>query len=788
MDVINPETHSHPIAARNRTRATHSINKFCHELRRPRFDYSTSDRERCSGQRDYHVAKDFFQDSKQDVIHARAVVTLVDVDYYLDHDDWSLLLNHRPVLMYTFRPKTLAGRTPNGSFWFSDSCTVHEVISGGERYVHQVWSHEDPLLIHPTRFGWTLFNVDRMEDNTDDMREFILLTPRVWVFDPFGLIGWLYSFRQHGIKRMVAQVDGDVMSLVRMEKNGRLVRSLKTIDMRVCVDVDEATYQALVMQFNVSKWKNISDVEKFLMAGEHKSRHAKHVDAAILFGCLEATFKRSGIVTHTGMCPVYQIAPNVLQEPVPVTEVGKASVEAPLPSIMQAPAQTPANSYTNDVACVQMRVTAPHNETVPPHRYERYAEEFARWVVPDDKMGTGFPWMTSEVWQQQDRPLQRMRSERTRCFRNETCNVSSFQKFEHYAGASAPRNISTVPVTHTHELSAYTYPFKKSVLVKCKWYHPCRNPGEISDSVMSFVRKLDRVLCTDYSNYDGTISLWLREHVERRVYLRWVRNEDKSNLNRLLMAEVGAKGMTKHGVRYRPKGARLSGSPLTTDANSLINAFASYCGFREAGWCLKRAYFGIGPKYGDDSIENPLCAIERAATDLGLKIKCEYFVKGQPVPYLGRVFLDPWISKRSIQDPMRTMKKIHLVHKGTSDLKTLRCNRVAGYLVTDENTPVIGHYCRMVKRVEAVEDLHTPGLNKELDYRVRQGQWPVDHELQNVAMSVVADSLGVTVSDVVRMCSYLDSVLTYEEVPVMIHNDRLVKFDAIIDGELVLAD
>lgn len=88
-----------------------------------------------------------------------------------------------------------------------------------------------------------------------------------------------------------------------------------------------------------------------------------------------------------------------------------------------------------------------------------------------------------------------------------------------------------------------------------------------------------------------------------------------------------------------PGASRLSGSPFTTDGNAVFCAFVVFAAYREAGFSVTQSLNMPGLLYGDDCV---LCgleraAIERVASDVGLKLKCKECLRGTPAGFLGRV-------------------------------------------------------------------------------------------------------------------------------------------------------
>ena len=180
----------------------------------------------------------------------------------------------------------------------------------------------------------------------------------------------------------------------------------------------------------------------------------------------------------------------------------------------------PNRSYNDDLVSITGRVDKVLNDVVPPARYARWADEFVKEVVPLE--GCGMPLEIQEIIEKQSRPAQRARSELAKQWIGavNTVSVQAFMKGESYAKASDPRNISTVGAEHTLQLSAYTYSFKYDHLKDKVWYAPCQGLDVVAARICLLAEAYDRLSETDFSRFDGTISRWLREHIERAAYLR----------------------------------------------------------------------------------------------------------------------------------------------------------------------------------------------------------------------------------------------------------------------------
>lgn len=103
--------------------------------------------------------------------------------------------------------------------------------------------------------------------------------------------------------------------------------------------------------------------------------------------------------------------------------------------------------------------------------------------------------------------------------------------------------------------------------------------------------------------------------------------------------------------------------------------------------------------------------------------------------------MDLWRSETSVQDPLRTISKMHITTAppSTTD-RVAAANKAAGYLVTDLHTPIIGKYCRAVLRI-----CGTPDVAKMLkEERVKfESPWPQDPHMSSEMRSCVEGSTGI---------------------------------------------
>ena len=315
----------------------------------------------------------------------------------------------------------------------------------------------------------------------------------------------------------------------------------------------------------------------------------------------------------------------------------------------------PTESSTNSKATVKLRVEDQTNVVDPKRQFYNYRREFAELLIPGSIAGTGVPVLRETVEEHQTKPMQVARNKQeSKHLRRNKNRVKAHQKKQVGTKIEPGRNISGVETDHTINLSMYNYGFKKQVMVGQKFYAPGRLPCDVATMIHEYCHDSDAVIETDYSKFDGTISAFLRS-VEFVCYMRWINKPHSKEMERLLRNEVNLQSTTRDGVSYNSKYSRLSGSPLTTEGNTLVNAFVAYCAYRST-MKPKEAFDAIGPKFGDDGIDKAGHPFESVAGELGLKLKLTEV--RTHLTFCGRVFVNPKYTTTSICDPVRALVKI----------------------------------------------------------------------------------------------------------------------------------
>nr|ADI48250.1 putative RdRp [Bat guano associated nodavirus GF-4n] len=736
--------HSHPSAASIRNGAVFSMDNYASITGATFYTVSYSDRDRSRGQRLYYQPRDYCLEARNCDMRPTDIIRMVDVDYYVDMHYW-LGLGH-PVLLYTFVPTRAGGKTFDGSYSFSGNRVKYRV-NGGATYEHQLWDYNHDFITVDKWTGVWVYSVDQ-KITTDPERRVVQLTPRCFVPKP---LSWFVP--RNPLRRLNVLHESDWSVLTSQDSSGTQYISIAKDASTYAVTMPRELYEAIKIRHDTSgNARNISDIERMLLKHGFEDPHIK---AAILYDCISQVRipTTAPIVTACGMASHYQTLKPLIME------TGKLYARSVGPPIAPE-AVFPVVSYNNDVACIEGRVEKVRNNTIPSGIYNQFAREFLEQMIPEDEVGKGVAWTVAQVIEKQSKPLQRVRSENARQWLGfAKMFVRSFQKREAYGNVTDPRNISTCPTDHVLRLSKYTYPFKYSILAKLPWYAPGLVPVEIVERLQRICDITDVLMLTDFSRLDGSVSSWMRVHLEQAAYLRWFGPDDE--LRRLLENDARAKAVTAHDLRYDPGSSRLSGSPLTTDGNTIMCAFVSFAAYRRAGFSPEQSIRMAALVYGDDTVVanvEPELLLS-VAKDLGLTMKLDQAVRGQPVRFLGRLFCDPWTTTTSMQDPRRTLPKIHTSVTNPQEVpaKLALVWKAVGYLVTDRFTPLISTYCSTVIRCWGANqdwDLSNvpracladlPWFVQDIDSR--NNTWPQSSADIELMFKVMADDLHVQVSE-----------------------------------------
>nr|APG76090.1 hypothetical protein [Hubei noda-like virus 10] len=781
--------HSHGQSAASRSAA----NTFMHELATQSgfdpYSVSKSATDAC-GSRLFYFLKDTTMKFQLDEITANSVLIFTDVDYYADLNRW--MEHGLPMLMYTFCPTTMAGKTSEYSWRFvGDECEY--TVSGGSSYRHQLWDFKGDVcsVVDRNTLDLIVFNVEQRKVPGDENHRFVYLTPanrikpttsEFWnsVYQKMCVVanglGWnldflptVYQFLQQ--ERLERRTFGSGRYLYDPLTD---VMSVASDGSHHSVEVPARVYAAIQQRLeNKDAPPTVGDVERMLTVSQVPD---PSITAPLLFNHMSCDVRANVIPTKAvaaNFDPLGEFA---------TTDARNVGVAASSP-LASEPALFATKSRNADVSSIKGRVTRPTNTVIPSQQYARFAAEFIAAAV--DQPGSGVPIDFSDVREAQSKPAQRARYDLDEWLLSvELPNeLKCFIKAEPYANPNDPRNITTMNTNCNVQVSAYTLAMKHALLKRCHWYGPGKTPTETVAALASITR--NGAIGSDFSRFDGSVSEWLQRNVMLAFYMKWIHPDYRAHLKKAFMLVFSQTARTQTGLRFSPGWGTRSGSPPTTDGNTIVNAFVSYCVLRQLGFSVEAAYAALGVYCGDDGLVPNMPGyhrmLEAVCKDLGLSVKAETFLTG-PYPYLGRYFVDPGTTVNSFQDPLRTIPKLHVVQAlGGVSLEQLLTNKASGYAVTDYNTPIIGTWARAVMRITRLDPR---GLSGEERFKHSQC-WPYsarDHQLMVDAMASV---MGVSSSELARLDELLLPVDDLDSFPVILETEWTPKIPALV-GNLVI--
>lgn len=769
--IVTPKPHHpHGYEAAHRAAAHAHIYNLVALNRRTVYEVSSS--RRSEGHRGFHghfTPRDFDYPVRNDPIIETDVVVMIDVDYYVDMNKWATL--GVPVLLYTMTPQTLHGGLHNTSWQFSNNL-FSATVTGGATYTHRLWSYDNDMM---SCSGWGgvrhHLRIDKV--SLDELRSLVLITP---VHTELTL-SWARGIRVQTnlLKRLETKALGDYDTLITT--SGR-TKTFHIYSHHACsgVSLPLPIVSAMFIRFIESSNPCLTDIQTTLdKLGVTTEDRTK---AYLGSGLILQYFRLNQTLRCTPSVQDYTYLLNDVSEnePVQLNYDGKsrANHDSP-PSITTQAPSIPLNNTSNDAAAEILR----HQDVKPqnvvlPILFAQHMAEFKAMSLDEASVGLreAIAYDPSTIWEKQNLPAQRQRNTRTVSeplpgpHAKIRASVSAFIKAELYAEPKDPRNISSTDPTHTLNLSRYTYAVKQAILKRCSWYCPGSTLPDLARQLQAFchlTEKLGQTVAeTDYSRYDGTICKQLRKAVEivfyRDLFASTLENDQ---MIKLIRAEFHASSRTG-ACAYDPDGSRLSGSPLTTDGNTIIGAVVDYHMLRAhfTQWTPAECYARIGLHFGDDGISINVPNATTIAASLGLKLKLEERPIGYPVGFLGRLFPNPWSSIGSLQHPERVWCKLNMRLNGKT-MKDLQ-SRWASYARSDSMTPLLSCYTN--KALQLTNGSLVTDLSTDARYAIRLTgtDWP--QEDPSLIAAIESQVLNVDVSALIKgmnACTTATQLHTY---------------------------
>jgi hypothetical protein len=739
---VRPSDNGHPKSGAIRDAARELINNAIDEIGAVKYEISPAAQsqvgDHCSHQHyavgDLHRAVSG-RDPEED-----SVVVGIDVDYYLS--DPSEFLGHGvPAIFHTFNPLAVSAVDGDSTYRIIDD-QVHYDVSGGASWVHYVWDWcaFGEFVESPAKTGFLGSLLKFI-----GIRKYVchkIMHSRPWEACPDRVLVWCIP----------------TYSCWRADWIGSdlHVRKLKHIKY---ADAQHPGWNALIYQRN----------DGVLMmsvgrAGEDYSVSLPKADMDVLMSLSSAQSVTSRMLGLNYKDPAlmalvaqyYQSKGAPLNDPCRIGRPMQPRVH--WPAAMQADEiETNSRVYSSPLVSdenlmpmikrwetlslsLERRVTWVHNTTTPDARMAMFANEFIKFVVPEPNIGD--PYCLEETADLLDKPSQTLAIKQIW----ETVDMEPRRLIEAFVKnepcMKSGRIISSfADMRFLLKFSSYTLAFRDEVLHaehNQHWFCPGLTPPELASKVVEYCQNVDVPIEGDFSNFDGTVSAWCQRFVMNAVYHRFFnkshRRELQSYTDMLITCPARAK---RFGFQYEAGVGVKSGSPTTCDLNTVLNAYIQYCAIRLTRYDMTPhdAFHSIGLAFGDDSLFERQYQLKfvKAATKLGMNLKVESYAPDLGITFLARVFPDPLVSTTSFQDPLRTWRKLHITSRDPSvPLADAAVDRVEGYLVTDELTPVTSNYCSMIKRYynefgassQSVREKRKTSCRERPYWFVYDGAWP----------------------------------------------------------------
>lgn len=280
--------------------------------------------------------------------------------------------------------------------------------------------------------------------------------------------------------------------------------------------------------------------------------------------------------------------------------------------------------------------------------------------------------------------------------------------------------------------------------------------------------------------------MFLQINVVRAAYMRYFHCH-ADELAKYFDTVFRLDARTSNGYRYDPGWGTRSGSPVTTDANTMINAYICYCALRSSGYDKAKAWESLGLYYGDDGVHRNIPGLKNSlvtvAKEIGLSIEIKSTEVCEPIPYLGRIFIDPLTTGDSFSDPHRFMPKLHLSSNKMVKIEQAAYNKAVGCYTTDHYTPILSDWCMKVFALSGIEQPKSM-LSEEL--------WKLGHPWPQRDKDLIHMSfcthMGWTTEELEYNQNAIKNSPSLFQMPIIWDNERQVKTDTVFGGELLLVE
>lgn len=800
-DYRPPAGHTHGGAAKERFDVIHNIRARL-QHRYHMVDPSLAKRDSIydtSGYRHVYSVKDLSQSLPLRTFHkARStlrkhkVITLIDQDYYFnDLQQFS----GTPLVIYTMRCDSLAGRGINSTYYFSEVDNVVERIEGGAVYNQRLFDYSsDQLVMRGNWFGgllsnFTVYDVHSKAVGTNKM--VVFLCPASTHYVPL----WLYTLLMRVLvgqwlrvplldKLRSVQSHGQFLVGKFYRQTGLWYSIKRRADMSPdsAVDLPESVFMGLsYLSKNLTRSWSAGEVERYTSEWGHPIRGPALPTVCEFFS---TPFVPSNSV-NVFIPPDTSLGDRV-------TDVGKLKGRLAAPAIVTNPAVVLSHNDAADRSYVNERM-------LPNRNSKKFSPQQIVWAgeyVKQMSRQTDFlvPLTLEEVLALQDKPLQRARNKKELGhLPKENPGTKTNLKSEATLKEGPGRGVNTCETSHTWITARYAYAAKR-VTSRLHHYVVGLPPLEIAKRVRELARNAHALGCvvfeTDFSKLDETISEDMRVHIFNPLMYRMFKKEYHAELKTALDNDWGCRGRCGK-IKIPDMGPKNeSGSGFTTAINTAVAPFPLYCYYRGQGLSIVDAFKRMGVAFGDDGLsigcdaqssDEGSAALVAEASSIGLNLKVLVHKPNEPLFFLGRSYPSPMTSLVSLALPSTSLSKLPVT---LNELPQSLVDRFRGYFVTEKHVPIVREYIEAVARVKGFaltfskKDLEKlRDSDKDTYYRVSAGPYPYEAHDDTVIMDRVCTDLRLTQREVEERCDALRSIKNVEDFDkILINNTRISKY------------
>nr|QUS52672.1 RNA-dependent RNA polymerase [Mute swan feces associated noda-like virus 8] len=741
--------HPHALGADRRSHALNTMRAFALACGRSLYDIQSSNQARkmgIAGLRTPYFVKDAKIGVWKDDIPDNAIYSLVDVDYYLEMEEYlnGSYLPIRPWLIYTIIPAHAGGKLGDATYKWNADQTITMRSGGSSAYTHPLWDWSQDTISATDGECVVVYDVDVID--LGDSRAIVVLEPHSRIELPrFGIeLRFSFTFALLSLYGRVVGLEfhpvfTSAYAALFAYAGDKLQTALSHAFLQHCLRPEavpirrltpvKGGFAILTLHADGDVHYSISEVGRYASANVParvvSEVHARMslVKATTYVSSVEAVLRNNAVPEPSFAAPLLAAALKAGALDGPHTEITAPMLPCPprtfftkdpkhtdsfeeygtaLMAPLSSGAYFPHENRSNDLACVKGRVDNVRSTTLVSKNTLSCLEEFVSFLIPEPFLGV--PASPEQVTSDWNRPSQVAESNKSIAFPYPDHLITAFQKREGYVKLTDARNISGVKGDSKINEACIVVPI--SALVKIRpFYAFSKEPARTEQSVASIATGSRAIAESDYSRFDGSQGP-VAPALSQAVALRYYAPKYHNQVLAALAPFTGAKGRTRHGVKIDYGTGMLSGRPGTSLWNTLLNAFVVYMAFRhhkedghfyspQQAWNFLCEDVLVG---GDDGIVSlrhiDAEDLEWAAAHVGLVLECDVKKNGQPFGFLGRVYgPSTWFNApQSTCNIARVLPKFHVTCTPLNgrDPKLILLMKATSYMVDDARSPLIG--------------------------------------------------------------------------------------------------